>query len=380
VAPLDQQDKALADAGLEGIVACTSAICTIVGSQLTYRGYDIDDLAEHSNFEEIVFLLWDGRLPRRAELDKLRNELAANAIVPAQVIEALRRFPGSAKPMEVLRTAVSLLALYDPDDLDMSPEANHRKALRLTAQMPTLIAAFHRLRQGLEPVHPMAGKSTAFNFLWMLNEKEPEPVAVDAMDQALILHADHELNASTFSARVTAATLSDIHSAIVSAIGTLKGPLHGGANEQVAAMLEKVGTVENTEPWVKDALERKEKIMGFGHRVYRDGDPRAKHLKRMAQQLSELRGDTRWYEMSVQIEQLVTAAKKLPVNVDFYSATVYTQLGIPRDLFTPIFAVSRVAGWTAHVLEQYEHNRLIRPRAQYTGPEGQRWVPVEQRP
>jgi citrate synthase len=379
VAPLDQQDKALTDAGLEGIVACTSAICTIVGSQLTYRGYDIDDLAEHSNFEEIVFLLWDGRLPRRAELDKLRNELAANAIVPAQVIEALRRFPGSAKPMEVLRTAVSLLALYDPDDLDMSPEANHRKALRLTAQMPTLIAAFHRLRQGLEPVHPMAGKSTAFNFLWMLNEKEPEPVAVDAMDQALILHADHELNASTFSARVTAATLSDIHSAIVSAIGTLKGPLHGGANEQVAAMLEKVGTVENTEPWVQDALERKEKIMGFGHRVYRDGDPRAKHLKRMAQQLSELRGDTRWYEMSVQIEQLVTSAKKLPANVDFYSATVYTQLGIPRDLFTPIFAVSRVAGWTAHVLEQYEHNRLIRPRAQYTGPEGQRWVPVEQR-
>ncbi|HTK31531.1 MAG TPA: citrate synthase [Candidatus Saccharimonadaceae bacterium] len=379
MAPLDQQDKALTDAGLEGIVACTSAICTIVGSQLTYRGYDIDDLAEHSNFEEIVFLLWDGRLPRRAELDKLRNELAANAIVPAQVIEALRRFPGSAKPMEVLRTAVSLLALYDPDDLDMSPEANHRKALRLTAQMPTLIAAFHRLRQGLEPVHPMAGKSTAFNFLWMLNEKEPEPVAVDAMDQALILHADHELNASTFSARVTAATLSDIHSAIVSAIGTLKGPLHGGANEQVAAMLEKVGTVENTEPWVKDALERKEKIMGFGHRVYRDGDPRAKHLKRMAQQLSELRGDTRWYEMSVQIEQLVTSAKKLPANVDFYSATVYTQLGIPRDLFTPIFAVSRVAGWTAHVLEQYEHNRLIRPRAQYTGPEGQRWVPVEQR-
>jgi len=379
VAPLEQQDKALADAGLEGVVACTSAICTIVGSQLTYRGYDIDDLAEHSNFEEIVFLLWDGRLPRRAELDKLRNELAANAIVPAQVIEALRRFPGSAKPMEVLRTAVSLLALYDPDDLDMSPEANHRKALRLTAQMPTLIAAFHRLRQGLEPVHPMAGKSTAFNFLWMLNEKEPEPVAVDAMDQALILHADHELNASTFSARVTAATLSDIHSAIVSAIGTLKGPLHGGANEQVAAMLEKVGTVENTEPWVKDALERKEKIMGFGHRVYRDGDPRAKHLKRMAQQLSELRGDTRWYEMSVKIEELVTAAKKLPANVDFYSATVYTQLGIPRDLFTPIFAVSRVAGWTAHVLEQYEHNRLIRPRAQYTGPEGQRWVPVEQR-
>jgi citrate synthase len=377
--PLEQQEKVLADAGLEGIVACTSAICTIVGSTLTYRGIDIDELATHSNFEEVVWLLWNGTLPRRNELEKLRNELAANAPVPPQVIEALRRFPSSAKPMEVLRTAVSLLALYDPDDLDMSPEANRRKALRLTAQMPTLIAAFHRLRNGLEPVHPLSGRSVAHNFLWMLFEREPEQVAVDAMDQALILHADHELNASTFAARVTAATLSDIHSAIVSAIGTLKGPLHGGANEAVAAMLEKVATVENAEPWVKDALERKEKIMGFGHRVYRDGDPRAKHLKRMAQQLSDLRGDTRWYEMSVIIENLVTNAKKLPANVDFYSATVYTQLGIPRDLFTPIFAVSRVSGWTAHVLEQYDNNRLIRPRALYTGPENAHWVPMDER-
>ncbi len=377
--PLEQQEKVLADAGLEGIVACTSAICTIVGSTLTYRGIDIDELATHSNFEEVVWLLWNGTLPRRAELEKLRNDLAANAPVPPQVIDALRRFPSSAKPMEVLRTAVSLLALYDPDDLDMSPEANRRKALRLTAQMPTLIAAFHRLRNGLEPVHPQASRSVAHNFLWMLFEREPEQVAIDAMDQALILHADHELNASTFAARVTAATLSDIHSAIVSAIGTLKGPLHGGANEAVAAMLEKVATVENAEPWVKDALERKEKIMGFGHRVYRDGDPRAKHLKRMAQQLSDLRGDTRWYEMSVIIENLVTNAKKLPANVDFYSATVYTQLGIPRDLFTPIFAVSRVSGWTAHVLEQYDNNRLIRPRALYTGPENAHWVPMDER-
>jgi citrate synthase len=377
--PLEQQEKVLADAGLEGIVACTSSICTIVGSQLTYRGIDIDDLAEHSNFEEVIHLLWHGTLPRRAELEKLRADLAANAVVPAQVIEALRRFPSTAKPMEVLRSAVSLLALYDPDDLDMSTEANHRKALRLTAQMPTLVAAFHRLRQGLDPVHPIAGKSTAFNFLWMLFEKEPEQVEVDAMDQALILHADHELNASTFAARVTAATLSDIHSAIVSAIGTLKGPLHGGANEQVAAMLEKIATVENTEPWLRDALARKEKIMGFGHRVYKDGDPRAKHLRRMAKQFSELRADTRWYEMSLKIEEIITADKHLPANVDFYSATVYTQLGIPRDLFTPIFAVSRVSGWTAHVLEQYENNRLIRPRALYTGPSDVRWTPIDQR-
>lgn len=377
--PLEQQEKVLADAGLEGIVACTSAICTIVGSQLTYRGIDIDELAEHSNFEEIIHLLWHGTLPRRAELEKLRADLAANTVVPAQVIEALRRFPVSAKPMEALRTAVSLLALYDPDDLDMSPEANRRKALRLTAQIPTLVAAFHRLRQGLDPVHPVAGRSTACNFLWMLFEKEPEPVAVDAMDQALILHADHELNASTFAARVTAATLSDIHSAIVSAIGTLKGPLHGGANEAVAAMLGRIATVENTEPWLRDALARKEKIMGFGHRVYRDGDPRAKHLRRMARQLSDLRGDTRWYEMSLKIEEIITADRKLPANVDFYSATVYTQLGIPRDLFTPIFAVSRVAGWTAHVLEQYENNRLIRPRALYTGPSDAHWIPVDQR-
>jgi citrate synthase len=377
--PLEQQEKVLADAGLEGIVACTSSICTIVGSQLTYRGLDIDDLAEHSNFEEVVYLLWNGTLPRRADLDKLRNDLAANATVPPQVIEALRRFPSSAKPMEVLRTAVSLLALYDPDDLDMSPEANRRKALRLTAQMPTLVAAFHRLRLGLDPVHPIAGKSTAHNFLWMLFGKEPESVAVAAMDQALILHADHELNASTFAARVTAATLSDIHSAVVSAIGALKGPLHGGANEAVAAMLEKIGTAENTEPWLRDALARKEKIMGFGHRVYKDGDPRAKHLRRMAKQLSDLHGDTRWYEMSLKIEDIITSEKKLPANVDFYSATVYTQLEIPRDLFTPIFAVSRISGWTAHVLEQYEHNRLIRPRALYTGPSDQHWIPVDER-
>ena len=379
MAPLEQQEKILADAGLEGIVACTSAICTIVGSQLTYRGIDIDELAEHSNFEEVIHLLWNGSLPRRAELDKLRAELAANAVVPPQVLEALRRFPATAKPMEALRTAVSLLALYDPDDLDMSPEANHRKALRLTAQMPTLVAAFHRLRLGLDPVHPVAGKSTAHNFLWMLFASEPDPVATAAMDQALILHADHELNASTFAARVTAATLSDIHSAIVSAIGTLKGPLHGGANEAVAAMLEKIGTAENTESWLREALARKEKIMGFGHRVYKDGDPRAKHLRRMAKQLSELHGDSRWYEMSLKIEDIITHERKLPANVDFYSATVYTQLGIPRDLFTPIFAVSRVAGWSAHVLEQYEHNRLIRPRALYTGPSDAHWIPVEER-
>lgn len=377
--PLEQQNKVLADAGLEGIVACTSAICTIVGSQLTYRGIDIDELAEHSNFEEVIHLLWSGTLPRRAELEKLRDDLAANAAVPPQVIDAMRRFPSSAKPMEALRTAVSQLALYDPDDLDMSPDANRRKALRLTAQIPTLIAAFHRLRTGQEPLHPRAGKTTAWNFLWMLFGKEPEPVAVEAMDKALILHADHELNASTFSARVTAATLSDIHSAIVSAIGTLKGPLHGGANEEVAAMLEKIGTAENTEPWLRAALEKKVKIMGFGHRVYKEGDPRAKHLRRMAKQLSELHGDTRWYDMSITIENIITAEKKLPANVDFYSATVYTQLGIPRDLFTPIFAVSRVSGWTAHVLEQYEHNRLIRPRALYTGPENVHWIPLGER-
>jgi citrate synthase len=379
MAPLEHQEKVLADAGLEGIVACTSSICTIVGSQLTYRGIDIDELAEHSNFEEVIHLLWNGSLPRRAELDKLRSDLAANAVVPPQVLEALRRFPASVKPMEALRTAVSLLALYDPDDLDMSPEANHRKALRLTGQIPTLVAAFHRLRQGLDPVHPVSGKSTAHNFLWMLFAREPEAVATAAMDQALILHADHELNASTFAARVTAATLSDIHSAVVSAISTLKGPLHGGANEAVAAMLEKIGTAENTESWLRHALARKEKIMGFGHRVYKEGDPRAKHLRRMAKQLSLLHGDSRWYEMSLKIEDIITTEKKLPANVDFYSATVYTQLGIPRDLFTPIFAVSRVAGWTAHVLEQYEHNRLIRPRALYTGPSDVHWIPVEER-
>jgi citrate synthase len=261
----------------------------------------------------------------------------------------------------------------------MSPEANLRKAIRLQAQLPTIVAAFSRIREGKEPIAPKPNASIAENFLYMLKGKEPEKIAIQAMDKALVLHADHELNASTFAARVTVATLSDIYSGVTSAIGALKGPLHGGANEAVMAMLEEIGSVENVERYVRSKFEKKEKIMGFGHRVYKNGDPRAKHLQKMSYELTKITGNEKWYEMSIKIDDLVTSEKGLKPNVDFYSASVYTSLEIPRDLFTPIFAISRVSGWTAHILEQYENNRLIRPRAEYTGPSHQKFVPIDQR-
>ncbi len=365
--------------GLEGVVACTSAISSIVDGVLTYRGYNIDDLAENASFEETAFLLWNGRLPRREELEQLRKELDDNAAVPGEVIDLLKKVPAHVHPMSALRTAVSALALYDKEADDNSMEANRRKAVRLTAQLPTIVSAFARLRQGLEPVAPKAGLGFAANFVYMLTGEEPTEVAAKALDKALVLHADHELNASTFAARVTTGTLSDIHSAVTTAIGTLKGPLHGGANEQVMAMLEEIGSMDNIVSYIEGKLSRKEKIMGFGHRVYKDGDPRAKHLREMSRQLGEQKGDTKWYEMSVKIEELVYEKKGLKPNVDFYSASVYTYLGIPRDLFTPIFAISRVTGWTAHILEQYSDNRLIRPRAEYVGETNQKYVPVDQR-
>lgn len=365
--------------GLEGIVATTSSISSIIDGVLTYRGIDIDDLAEHASFEEVVYLLWYGKLPNKSELDRLHQDLSDSAAVADEVIQQIKLYPKNTNSMAALRSAVSALALYDGEANDMSPEANLRKATRLQAQLPTIVAAFARIRAGQEPIAPKANVSVAYNFLYMLTGKEPEPIAVEALNKALVLHADHELNASTFAARVTVATLSDIYSGVTSAIGALKGPLHGGANEAVMAMLEEIGSASNVESYITEKLANKEKIMGFGHRVYKNGDPRAKHLQKMSQELGKITGNMNWYEMSIKIEELVTGQKGLKPNVDFYSASVYTSLEIPRDLFTPIFAISRVSGWTAHILEQYENNRLIRPRAEYTGPANQKYVPIESR-
>jgi citrate synthase len=371
--------------GLEDVIAGPSAICEVNGEkgQLIYRGYDIHDLARYSTFEETTYLLWHGRLPTKAQLTELEQELQANRALPPEALDVLRRFPKSATPMDVLRTTVSALQLWDAQENDDSDAANHAKALRLTAQMGTIVAAWHRLRSGQEPIPPKAGHNTAEAFLYMLTGDDTDDIGERTLDVALILHADHELNASTFAARVAAATLTDLHSAIVAAIGTLKGPLHGGANADVMRLLIEIGqdtSPEKVDEAVRNKLARKVKIPGFGHRVYHTEDPRATHLRRMSKELGERAGNTRWFEMSQRIEQIVKTEKKLNANVDFYSASTYYTLGIPIDLFTPIFAVSRVSGWTAHCLEQYSNNRLIRPRTDYIGPAyPQTFLPLDQR-
>jgi citrate synthase len=371
----------VAKAGLEGVVAAQSSISDVNGQEgrLIYWGYDIHDLAEHATFEEVTYLLWNGQLPTPAQLEELKTQLSREAKLPAEIQQFMRTIPKAASPMDMLRTVVSALALYDPEAADMSREANVRKAIKLTAKFPTIVTTFERLRNGSEHVEPREDLSVAGNFLYTLRGQEPDEVATRTMDVALVLHADHELNASTFAARVTAATLSDMYSAIVSAIGTLKGPLHGGANEGVIKNLLEIGSVENVEAWTKEALANKKKIMGFGHRVYRTEDPRATHLREMSRKLGERTGEKKWYEMSHKMEEVMIREKKLNPNVDFYSASTYYALGIPTDLFTPIFACSRITGWTAHVLEQYENNRLIRPRAEYVGPRGQKYVPINER-
>jgi citrate synthase len=371
----------VAKAGLEGIVAAQSSISDVNGDEgkLIYAGYDIHDLAQHATFEEVIYLLWNGKLPTAVELATLKSQLNSEAGLPSEIIDLIRLLPKTANPMEMLRTVVSALGLYDPDGADNSLEANARKAIRLTAKFPIIVTTFQRVRNGQQPVHPHEGLSLAGNFLYTLTGEEPDEVATRTMDVAFVLHADHELNASTFAARVTAATMSDMYSAIVSAIGTLKGPLHGGANEGVINYLLEIGSVEAVEAWVKDAFAHKKKIMGFGHRVYRTVDPRATHLVEMSRQLGERTGETKWYEMSRKMEEIVTREKHLNANVDFYSASTYYALGIPTDLFTPIFACSRISGWTAHVLEQFRNNRLIRPRAEYIGPRGLKYVPIEER-
>ncbi|MEC5421957.1 citrate synthase [Virgibacillus sp. C22-A2] len=366
--------------GLEGVVATQSSISSIIDDQLTYVGYKIDDLAENSSFEEVVFLLWNKKLPNKMELDNFKAELAANMELPEAIIDHLRSYDlSTVHPMAALRTAVSLLGLFDNEADVMEEEANKRKAVRLQAKISTIVTAFARIRQGKDPVQPKKEFGYAENFLFMLNGKDPEDIEVEAVNKALVLHADHELNASTFTARVCVATLSDIYSGVTSAIGALKGPLHGGANENVMKMLSEIGEEDNAIPYIKEKLANKEKIMGMGHRVYKNGDPRAKFLKEMSKQLTELTGQSKWYNMSVKIEDYIKDNKGLPANVDFYSASVYHSLGIDHDLFTPIFAVSRVSGWLAHILEQYDNNRLIRPRAEYIGPKAPEYVAIENR-
>ena len=369
--------------GLEGIVATTSSICWIDGDAgvLSYRGIDIHELAAHSTFEETTFLLWFGHLPTEVELKDFKQRLADARAIDWRVVEFLKQIPPKAAPMEVLRTAVSLMGISDPDDSDSSHEANVRKCFRLTSQIAMVIAMFDRLRKRLPIVEPDRSLSHAGNFLWMLTGKKPIAEAERAFDVALILHADHELNASTFAARVIAATLSDVHSAVTGAIGALKGPLHGGANEAVMNLLF-AADESGTDPveYVRELLANKVKVSGFGHRVYKTEDPRATHLRRMSEELGRAAGNTRWFEMSRRIEEFVKAQKGLNANVDFYSASTYTTLGIETDLFTPIFALSRISGWAAHIIEQHDNNRLIRPRADYTGPAYPApYVPLENR-
>jgi citrate synthase len=359
-------------AGLEDVVAASSAICYLDGDRgvLAYYGYDIHDLARGATFEEVCYLLWHGRLPSRAELGDLQSQLAASRPLEEPILRLMKQLPAT-DGMDSLRTLTSALGHYDRDASDHSPQANYRKAVRLTAQLASVVATYGRMQNGGGPIQPDPALGHAANFLYMLTGNRPNALSIRAFDIALVLHADHELNASTFAARVAAATLTDLHSAIVAAIGTLKGPLHGGANADVMRLLIDIGpdaTPERVDEAIRSRLAKKIKIPGFGHRVYHTEDPRATHLRRMSKELGERAGNTRWFEMSQRIEKLVTGEKKLYPNVDFYSGSTYYTLGIPIDLFTPIFAVSRVSGWTAHCLEQYANNRLIRPRTDYIGP------------
>jgi citrate synthase len=368
------------DKGLEGVVACTTKVSFIVGDALIFRGYTIDDLATHSTFEEVTYLLWNDKLPNAQELSAFTSELHKEMTLAPDFIKVLKSIPTNVHPMGWLRTAVSLLAHWDKDAGDNSPEANHRKSIRLTAKMGTLLCAFDAIRKGKEPVAPNTDKSMAWNMMYMLGGgKEPNTEHVKVMDTCLILHADHELNCSAFATRVTASSLSDLHSAIVSAIGALKGSLHGGANEQVILMLKKIGTMDKAQQFVKDALSAKEKVMGIGHRVYKNGDPRARILRAVSDKLTQAAGIHEMYEMSTLIDDTMNKEKGLMPNVDFYSATVYYAMGIPTDLFTPIFAASRISGWCAHAFEQYANNRIYRPRGKWAGKEGLVWKPVNQR-
>ncbi|MBX3451963.1 MAG: citrate synthase [Planctomycetaceae bacterium] len=380
------QDKELsaekqAQRGLKGVVAADSRICDVNGEigQLIYRGYDIDDLAVNSTFEEVAYLLFQGELPNSSQLSDFEKQLSEQSELEPPILEFLKSLPRETPPMTALRSAVSMSGVYDPQAEDNSPEANFQKSIRMTAEMATMVAAIRRLRDGLEPIAPKPGLSHAANFMYMLNGEVPSDDAAKAMDLILILHAEHGLNASTFAARVIAATLTDIYSAITGAIGALKGPLHGGANTEVLRTLEEVGSVSNVKGWVDGVRARKGKFMGFGHAVYLVEDPRAKHLKELSRRLSVETGDARWYEISVEMEKDVRALINKPVNVDFYSASLQHYMGIPGDLFTCVFAASRIVGWCAHVLEQVADNKIIRPSSNYVGPALRKTVPLASR-
>jgi citrate synthase len=370
-----------AAAGLRGVVAASSSIGDVNGErgELIYQGYDIHDLAEHSTFEETVFLIWNGRLPRRAELDALRREIGRSYELPREALALLRALPRDADPMDALRTAVSALGLYDPRAHDISREAAVRTATRLVAQLPALVAAIGRIRDGQEPVTPRPELNVASNFLYMLRGELPDEREARVFDVCLVLHADHELNASTFTARVVAGTLADLYASVTAAVAALSGPLHGGANTNVMRMLLEIGDLSRVDEWVGRALAERRKIMGIGHAVYKTEDPRATHLRRFSREAGERGGETKWFEMSRRIEEIMRREKGMYPNVDFYSASTYYMMGIPLDLYTPIFAVSRISGWTGHVLEQYANNKLIRPRAEYTGARGLKYVPIEER-
>jgi citrate synthase len=377
-----------AKAGLEGVVAVPSTICFIDGNagRLVYRGYEIGDLVEHSTFEEVAYLLWNTDLPNRAQLDALKVDFGRNAEIPSHLMALLRDLPKQTHPMDALRTGISALATTDPY-LDQNDRASDlRKSIHITAQIPTIITAFHRYRNGLQPVAPDPSLSIAANFLYMLNGKKPHETLSRVLDAALVLHAEHGMNASTFTARVTAATLADMHAACTSATAALKGPLHGGANQDVMHLLLACGDAANAEKKVRQMLAEGQKVPGFGHRVYRTFDPRATFLRKMSKQLGEAAGNTKWYDISEKLIPIMKDAlnsegkpRNLNPNVDFFSASAYYTMGIPLDLFTPIFAMARVTGWSAHIMEQHENNRIIRPTDDYTGPFGKKVVPLEQR-
>lgn len=374
---------AVTSPGLKGIVAATTRLSDVLGDEgiLIYAGYDINELAGHVSYEEVVYLLWHDRLPNQAELEKLKSDLRAARTLPAPVVEFLRHAPKDASPMDVLRTGVSMLGLYDLAPVGaQTPEQLLPRAISLTAKVGVIVAYFHRARQGKELPPIRTDLDEAAHFLYLMSGETPGPETVKTLDLAYVLHADHGFNASTFSARVTIATLSDIYSAITTAIGTLKGPLHGGANEAVIHMLQEIGSPDKVDAWVHERFAKKEKIMGMGHAVYKVLDPRAPHLKAMAIKLTQELGESKWVEMSERIAEIVKKEKNLNANVDFYSATVYYSLGIPTDLFTPIFAIARTSGWTAHVMEQLKDNKIYRPSSEYVGyPVGKKVIPLDQR-
>jgi citrate synthase len=370
-----------ASAGLRGVVAAQSSIGDVNGEEgkLIYQGYDIHDLATNSNFEEVVFLLWNSRMPNQAELDELNAKIRANYSIPSELVAAMKTFPKDADPMDVLRTAVSMLDFYDEGAHDTTREGAMTSCIKLTAQMPTIVAAWENIRSGKDIVEPKSDVNIATNFLYMMSGKMPSAEESRMMDICLILHADHELNASTFTTRVIAGTLADVYGAVTGGIAALSGPLHGGANTNVMKMLLKIGSIENVEPWLDNALENKQKVMGIGHAVYKVEDPRATWLRRFSKELGEKRGETKWFEMSEKLEKLMFEKKGMYPNVDFYSASTYYMMNIPLDQYTPIFAISRISGWTGHILEQYSNNKLIRPRAEYIGARDLKYTPISAR-